>query len=152
MPRAYMRRKVVVMSKTISVASRVNAAQRVAPEDLRRGDIVVVADTDSPQVPPLDGGSWADRGAVRAVPVTYIPPDAGTPRRVLDVHLPFVFVREPCGYADTIDLRTTRVMKLRDKAGRRLFVRMHPDFARAAVQKRARRAARRLSKGDRKNA
>ena len=71
---------------------------------------------------------------------------------MLDVHLPFVYVREPCGYADTIDLRVTRVMKLRGKSGRRLFVRMHPDFARDAVRKRARRAARRLRKRERKNA
>ena len=138
------------MPKTLSADPRLHAAHPVAPDDLRPGDIVVVADTDSPQIPPLDTVARAD--PVRAVRVTYIPPDAGTPRRVLDVHLPFVYVREPCGYADTIDLRVTRVMKLRGKAGRRLFVRMHPDFARDTVRKRARRAAARLRKRERKNA
>lgn len=147
-----VRQTVTPMPKTLPDSARLHAAQPVAPDDLRPGDIVVVADTDSPQIPPLDAAPFANGDAVRAVRVTYIPPDAGTPRRVLDVHLPFVYVREPCGYADTIDLRVTRVMKLRGKAGRRLFVRMHPDFARDAVGKQARRTARKMRKRERKNA
>ncbi len=139
------------MSKTLPVTPCLHAARRVGPEDLRRGDIVVLADTDSPQVPPLDSVRSEGGSAVRAVRVTYIPPDAGTPRRVLDVHLPFVYVREPCGYAQAVDLRVTRVMRLRGKAGRRMFVSMHPDYARGAMRKQAQKAAKRLGKRERKN-
>ncbi len=93
-------------------------------EDLRPGDFVAVESEDA-QLPPFcdESARWP-RHALR---LSYVPYDAGKPRRVVRISPPFVLVCEPDGQHDTFDLRLTRLLKLDRTYGRLAFRRMDPQ-------------------------
>ena len=117
-------------------------ARPAAGRDLRPGDVVVVETADAQLCPPEDDPRYA-HGPVPARRVTFVPHDAGTPRRVVAVTLPFVHVHDPEGYPESLDLRLTRLRRLGRKSGAKLFVRMHPAYARETLAKAAKRRAKR---------
>jgi len=88
-------------------------AQRVAPDDLRRGEYVAVLH----EVCELPSFLWCCDSGVRApdqvVEITYRPlPEDREPLKIVALCLPFVFVRRPNGEHRTLDIRGCSLARL----------------------------------------
>lgn len=97
------------------LSTQTSLIQRVAPEDIRVGDTIAVTYTRYQLVP---GNLDADVCGKQVEPITIVarPSDAGEPKEVLAVCLPFVMVK--ClayGTREAIDTRSHFVARV-DKA------------------------------------
>ena len=100
----------------------IQTIQTPGVEDLRPGDYVTVSrvTVELPpfMCPPIPGGDGR---------FSYIPMDAGDPRKVLAVCVPFLLVAMPDGKHETLDVRRHRVVRLPADYGRRSFKRFRKD-------------------------
>lgn len=117
---------------------KMKAVASAAPEDLRRGDVVVRM-YDTCQVLRSTDGAVEDRPAYVVERVRYVPCDAGEPLRVRAVCLPFVYVVKPDEAVEAIDLRVASIAKLPRKAGRRAFDALTPRGVRERKKKKKRK-------------
>lgn len=85
-------------------------AQSVAGEDLQIGDYIAVLNTTFQ----LISSQWdrCDCSPEEIIRVKYIPSDAGQPRKIVGVCLPFVYVKCANDTSEIIDLRLTQVARL----------------------------------------
>lgn len=86
-------------------------AVSVAPEDLRRGDFVGVL-SEIVEVPSY---LWCESALAtpdQMIRYRRLADEGGVPRRVKAICLPFVFVKLPSGDYQTIDLRSTELVRL----------------------------------------
>ncbi|MEM9252138.1 MAG: hypothetical protein AAGB29_07285 [Planctomycetota bacterium] len=122
----------------------IKAIRAAVPEDLRRGDVIVVTHE---QFQVLRVGCDAGYGEkdLRVDRVTCIPSwDAGRPMKVRAVCLPFVYAVTPEREGEAIDLRLQTIARLPRKAGRAVFDAMTPLWVRE--QKRAQKTAKKAQK------
>ncbi len=108
------------LAPSLVVVSRMNArvhepeeclvARVVAPEDLRAGDFVAVL----AEIVELPTFLWhetlCDRGEI--VRIRRLPTDNRVPLKVKAICLPFVFVKQPSGKFETIDVRLASLVRL----------------------------------------
>ncbi|MEM9754105.1 MAG: hypothetical protein AAF916_12090 [Planctomycetota bacterium] len=99
-------------------------ARTLAPDDVRVGDYVALAEAETQVFPvsALDDVQTPERYDR----VAFIPQDAGRPRKVVAVALPFVLVREPTGKHVTLDLRLVRLFGLPAAYGKLATERIAP--------------------------
>lgn len=103
--------------------TQVEIARHVAPEDIAVGDYVTVAHVTYEFVGDC---SSVPEQTVTPKRVTFMSPCAGRPLRVMSICLPYLFVREPEGGHDMLDLRRHRIMKLSKTYGKKVFKRLKP--------------------------
>src|SRR5690606_16368329 len=86
-------------------------AATVAPEDLARGDFVAVLNetVEFQSFLWCDGLPGSSQGLVR---VRFCAPEGGTPLKIKEICLPFVFVVSPCGAPHTLDVRRVQLVRL----------------------------------------
>lgn len=98
-------------------------ARPLAPEDVRPGEYVCLLHTVSEYLP-----LWCleERyaGAPEPVRMVWMPQDAGTPLRVVEVCVPFVLAEQPDGSHRTLDLRRHRIAGVSERFGERAFKRL----------------------------
>ena len=91
-------------------------ARTLPPEDIAPGDYVAIATRTGQYLD--DEGTTGVPTRLRMLRFAYIPCDAGTPRRVVAVCLPFVTTRLPSGKHEVIDLRLADLFRLDRKAAK----------------------------------
>jgi hypothetical protein len=91
----------------------------VGPEDVRRGDYVTVTHTMYEYI--QDPCVSTPSQEIPIARVTVMSDDAGKAKKIVEVCLPFVLVKDANGKLDSLDLRRHRVAKLTEKYGRRAF-------------------------------
>ena|SRR5208283_1533592 len=94
------------------------AASRVAGEDLACGDYVSLLN----ETVDLPSFLWDSCGAAllphELVRLRVIPANAGHPRKVIAICLPFVYVKTPSGEMAVIDTRRTQLVRLNRKCAK----------------------------------
>ena len=95
-----------------TAADQATLARPLAPEDVRRGDYVVLLYEiiEYPSWYWCDDATFAAREEV--VRICHTPRDEPTPLKVRSACLPFVLVAQPCGRQRSLDLRRCRVARL----------------------------------------
>jgi hypothetical protein len=86
-------------------------AAAVAPEDLRNGDHVAVL-TEVVEVPSC---CWCDlpgHPPEEPIRLRLMSRDSGLPLRIQSICLPFVLVRTPCGWSESIDIRRVQLVRV----------------------------------------
>lgn len=87
-------------------------ARSLAAEDLRRGDFVGILH-ETMEVPSFH---WTCDGQLlppdELVRIVYRPTEGGTPLKVKAICLPFVFVKNPNGQHQTLDVRRHNLVRL----------------------------------------
>lgn len=86
-------------------------AKTLAPEDVRPGDYVAVLDEEI-EWPAACWYADPPMGVEPIVRLRLRPRELQPPLKVVDVCLPFVFVKRPKGEAATLDLRAARLARL----------------------------------------
>jgi hypothetical protein len=99
-------------------------AATLAPEDIRPGAYVAIARIclEFPSYLWCDGPP--SLAADEPVRIQWLPPGGGTPLRVEAVCLPFVLVKSPDGEAQTLDLRSVRLLQLTAGYAKRAWKRL----------------------------
>lgn len=102
---------------------RTTIARPLAPEDLRVDQYVCVLQVLHEFVPLwcIFEQGWTTPEPVR---LSMLPPDGGTPLRIVEVCVPFVLVEQIDGTHQTLDLRRHRLAALSERFGRRAFKRL----------------------------
>lgn len=102
----------------------------LAPEDIQVGDVVAVLYA-SREVRQLE---WNWIPNAKAMRVSHIPCDGGTPQRVEAICLPFVLVKHPNGHVRSLDVRICQIARLSPsyadiawRAHKRRFRQRRPD-------------------------
>lgn len=100
-------------------------AQRVAPDDLQRGEYVAVLQ----EVCELPSFFWCcDSGLLapdQVVEITYRPlAEDREPLKIVALCLPFVFVKRPGGEHRTLDIRGCQLARLDKEYGRAVWKRL----------------------------
>lgn len=85
-------------------------AQCVAGEDLQIGDYVAILNSTFQLI--SSQRDRCDRNPEEIIRVQYMPTDAGQPRKVVAVCLPFVYVKCANEISEIIDLRLTQLARL----------------------------------------
>ena len=103
--------------------TRIRTVRPAGPEDIRQGHYITVSRATMQTVGPA-----CDSGPVRPQihRLTYLPPHAGYPMRVISVCLPFVLVEAPDGSKGTLDLRQVEIVRLPRKYGQAAFDALAP--------------------------
>jgi len=87
-------------------------AKALAPEDIRRGDIVTPLD----EIAELPSFFWCADATVlpydQPVRIRFVPSGGGVPLKVKRVCLPFVLLKHPKGERRTVDVRKYRLAQL----------------------------------------
>ena len=98
------------MKTSSASAMQPSLAQCVAGEDLQIGDYIAVLNSTFQ----LISSQWdrCDRSPEEIIRVKFIPADAGQPRKVVGVCLPFVYVKCANDTSEIIDLRLTQLARL----------------------------------------
>lgn len=97
------------MKTELDAHCRSTVAMTAAPEDLRRGDFVAILN----EVLEVPACCWLDLPAQppeEPVRVRFMSQDSGTPVKVQALCLPFVFVRHPDGWTETLDVRRVQLV------------------------------------------
>lgn len=97
-------------------------AQSIAGEDLQIGDYIAVLNTTFQ----LISSQWerCDRSPEEIIRVKYIPSDAGQPRKIVGVCLPFVYVKCANEASEIIDLRLTQLARLDRQCAKEIWKQM----------------------------
>jgi hypothetical protein len=88
-------------------------AASVAPEDLQRGNFVAILN----EVFEFPSFMWCDcmpGERDQLVRLRCLPTHAGVPLRIKSLCLPFVFVKSPYGYYQSMDVRKVQLVRLED--------------------------------------
>jgi len=95
-------------------------AARVASEDLRRGDFVAVLS----QIVELPSFLWTDAlpvGQEELVRLRRLPTAARAPLKIEAICLPFLFVKQPNGQFETLDVRLISLARLEEDYARTVW-------------------------------
>ncbi len=117
--------------KTQAASPETFISRSLAAEDLKCGDFVGILheivewpsffwDCDPQLLPPHEPVRLACRSAA-----------GGTPLKVKAICLPFVFVKQPCGQHQTLDVRRHRLVRLSDDYARLVWKAMQKQTAQA---------------------
>ncbi|MEX2219903.1 MAG: hypothetical protein WD749_14220 [Phycisphaerales bacterium] len=98
-------------------AAKLTVARTLAPEDIRPGAYIAVAQTVFEFFPYWLTEAWRCPPVFRVALLSG--PESGLPLRVKEVCLPFVLVQAPDGAHRTLDTRRVRLMLLSDRFGRK---------------------------------
>ena len=110
-------------AKTLSESKHTARAQStlakpLAPEDVRKGDFVTLLH-ETCELPSFLWSADSFRlPCDQLVRIQLIPETSGIPLRVCSVCLPFLFVKEPSGKYQTLDLRKYRLARLHEDYGK----------------------------------
>ncbi len=108
--------------KSRKEAKKRQLARALAPEDVRRGQYVSMLYMVDEAVPFFaEPESWRSPTPLRYL---LLPCGGMTPMRVLDVCLPFVFVRGAWGGHATLDVRQHKLARVSRRFGRLAFKRL----------------------------
>ncbi|MCM2374113.1 hypothetical protein [Aporhodopirellula aestuarii] len=101
-------------------------AARIAGEDITRGDFVTVFH----EMVELPSFMWSCSPISLApdepVQFRYMPSNAGVPLKVLEVCLPFVYVKNCRGDVVTIDTRRRQLVLLDHRCGKKVWKKLKP--------------------------
>ncbi|MDA0833167.1 MAG: hypothetical protein O2955_04125 [Planctomycetota bacterium] len=101
-------------------------AKPIAAEDLRHGDYVAVL-SEILEIPSfLWCGETSSLPANEAVRLNWQSSSTGLPLRILDICLPFVFIKQPCGMKQTLDVRRFQLARLDRRYAKRVCKAMFP--------------------------
>ncbi len=106
----------------------------IGPEDVRCGDYVTVTHTLYEYI--QDPCSSTPGHEIPIARVTVMSDDAGKAKKIVEVCLPFVLVKDATGKLDSLDLRRHRIARLTKAYGRRAFC---AKIAKKSRKKRKRR-------------
>ncbi len=99
-------------TSTLNEEYATDAGRALAAEDLRCGDYVGILH-ETVEVPSFH---WSCDGHVlppdEVVRIVYRPTEGGTPLKVKAICLPFVFVKNPNGQYQTLDVRRQQLVRL----------------------------------------
>jgi len=102
------------MNSTTEADSNTTVAARIAGEDIACGDFVSVLNEIVELPSFLWNGSAVSLSAEQPVRICYAASDAGHPKKVIGICLPFVYVRTPNGSVTTIDTRQRQLVRLNE--------------------------------------
>ena len=107
-------------------------ASTVGPEDLRCGDYVAVL-SQIVEVPSFmwDGALPSERDEL--VRVRRVPTDDRAPLKIEAICLPFVFVKQPDGTFETIDVRLVTLARLQKSYAKTVWKSLRPAAAKRRV-------------------
>lgn len=100
------------MNLSTEVESETTVAARIAGEDIARGDFVTVLNETIEVASFLWTCSAVSLPPEEPVRIRYAASDAGWPRQVIGVCLPFIYVKTPRGVVKTIDIRLQQLVRL----------------------------------------
>ncbi len=103
----------------------------IAPEDVLPGMYVTVLLEEREACLAPSSHSDAESREVTVSRYAYRPADAGVPRHVVGVCLPFVLTVRPEGTHETLNVRCQRLARLTDRYGGEAFRRLAADAQRA---------------------
>ena len=112
-----------LMNTSVSRTAITSLAASVAPEDLKCGDYVAVL-KEIIEVPSFH---WFDITPCKRdelVRMQCIPTGSGVPLKINAVCLPFVFVKQPLGQCETIDVRRVQLVRLNEQYARKVRKRL----------------------------
>ncbi|QDT38203.1 hypothetical protein [Stratiformator vulcanicus] len=116
------------MNATVAKCDQSTLAATVAGEDIVRGDFVTVLDETYDMPTSCWLGSDPSLSDNNVVKVNMIPQDAGTPRKVTGVCLPFVYTKTIYGGLDTLDTRRQRLVRLDYRCARQVWKKARKQF------------------------
>jgi hypothetical protein len=100
------------MKTTTKLCAETTVAARIAGEDIACGDFVTILN----EVVELPSFLWCSSPVSLApeepVRIRFITSDAGQPRKVIGICLPFIYARTPDGSVTTIDTRQCQLVRL----------------------------------------
>jgi hypothetical protein len=107
---------------TQEAQSQMTLAKLLAAEDVQRGDFVAVLN-EIHEYPSFLWMSLAEEPSSPHDPVRvqWRSFDNGTPLKVVDLCLPFVFVKRPKGHHETLDIRACQLVRLDSHYGKRVW-------------------------------
>ena len=115
------------MKTLASRLSKTKLARSVAPEDLRRGDIVAILD----EICELPSFLWCcDSNLLpphEPVRMKWRTTDNGRPLKIKAICLPFVLVQTPRGHPETLDVRKCQLVRLNRKYAKRVWKKLRKD-------------------------
>jgi hypothetical protein len=129
------------LTPSLAVLGRMNArlqnrevslvATVVAPEDLRGGDFVAVL----AEIVELPTFLWNETlcGQGEMVRIRRLPTEERVPLKVKAICLPFVFVKQPNGRFQTIDVRLASLVRLERNYAKRVWKTLRTPPARRGV-------------------
>ena len=113
--------------------SDMSLARSVAPEDLARDDFVctLFEVSEFVSLAVLLGESWQDPKPIR---VAHYPSETGTPRRVIEICLPFVLLRDWQGKHELVDVRKVKLARVPQRFGRLVVKRLKREAEKAKAR------------------
>lgn len=110
--------------------TEMSLARSVAPEDLARDDFVCVLFEVSEFVSlaVILADTWQDPKPIR---VAHYPCETGTPRRVIEICLPFVLLRDWQGKHELVDVRQVKLARVPQRFGRSVVKRLKREAEKA---------------------
>ena len=86
-------------------------AARVAPEDLRRGDFVAVL-SEIVQIPSFLWSATLSCAQDELIRLHMLPTEDRVPLKIKSICLPYIFVKQPGGEFQTLDVRLASLARL----------------------------------------
>jgi hypothetical protein len=113
--------RIAIMKTDVLSPCESTLAELVAGEDLRCGDFVATL-TQTSELPSYlwDGGDYT-LSPQELVRLKYTPCDAGHPKKIIAICLPFVYVVQPDRSPMTLDLRRTQLVRLDSACARKVW-------------------------------
>lgn len=112
------------MTIETETTSATTVAARIAGEDIARGDFVTVLN----KVVELPSCLWfhstTDLDPSQPVQYRYMPEEAGQPHKVLEICLPFVYVKNVLGKVTVFDMRRNQLVRLDPTCARQVWKEM----------------------------
>ena len=99
------------MTTNFSTTDKTSLAASVAPEDLRCGDFVAVLN----EILECPSFFWCDlvgSAPDQLVRLRTCASEGGTPLKIKAICLPFVFLKSPDGFSQTVDVRQVELVRL----------------------------------------
>jgi hypothetical protein len=116
-----------MMRNTTNTHLETTLAAAVAGEDIACGDFIAVMNEIVEFPSYLWSGCDVSLPSDELVRLRHLPSDAGEPRKVISVCLPFVYAKEPNGSVVTLDVRRHQLMRLDRSCARAAWKQRKPS-------------------------
>ncbi len=100
---------------TNTTTTEMTLVKTLAPEDICRGNYVTILTKVCEYPSYFWNGSSQYIEASDVVSIRYRPPETGEPMKVIDICLPFLFVKPLKGKPQTLDVRACQLAKMSDR-------------------------------------
>ena len=101
-------------------------AATVAPEDLRRGDFIAVL-SEIIELPSFLWTETLSSGQSELVRIRHLPTEDRAPLKIKAICLPFVFVKQPSGQFQTLDVRLASLVRLEKGYAKAVWKTLRPQ-------------------------